>query len=68
MLPVATPPNAMVFGTNRINVMQMAKTGIVLNILAVIILSLFVYYYGSFIFHIDMNQMPDWALQMTKPK
>ncbi|MCD6090324.1 MAG: SLC13/DASS family transporter [Bacteroidales bacterium] len=68
MLPVATPPNAIVFGTNRINVMQMAKTGIVLNILAVIILSLFVYYYGSFIFHIDMNQMPDWALQMTKPK
>ncbi len=68
MLPVATPPNAIVFGTNRINVMQMAKTGFILNILAVIILSLFVYYYGRFIFDIDINQIPDWALQMTKPK
>lgn len=63
MLPVATPPNAIVFGTNRINVMQMAKTGFVLNMLAVIILSLFVYYYGPIIFDFDINQMPDWALK-----
>ncbi len=63
MLPVATPPNAIVFGTNRINVMQMAKTGFILNILAVILLSLFVYFYGQIIFNIDINLMPDWAIK-----
>lgn len=68
MLPVATPPNAIVFGTNRIKGMQMAKTGFVLNILAVILLCLFVYYYGRIVFDIDLNQMPDWAIEMTKPK
>jgi sodium-dependent dicarboxylate transporter 2/3/5 len=68
MLPVATPPNAIVFGTNRINVMQMAKTGFLLNILAVILLSLFVFYYGQLIFDIDINQIPDWAIHMTKPE
>lgn len=62
MLPVATPPNAIVFGTNRIQVLQMVKAGFVLNILAVILLSLFVYYYGRIIFDIDINLMPSWAL------
>ncbi|MCD6179013.1 MAG: SLC13/DASS family transporter [Bacteroidales bacterium] len=68
MLPVATPPNAIVFGTNRISVMQMIKAGFVLNIVAVILLSLFVFYYGQIVFDIDINQIPDWALQITKPK
>jgi sodium-dependent dicarboxylate transporter 2/3/5 len=68
MLPVATPPNAIVFGTNRLSIKQMAKTGFVLNILAVILVSLFIYYYGQRIFHIDVNQMPDWALHMAKSK
>lgn len=68
MLPVATPPNAIVFGTNRINVMQMVKAGFLLNILAVILLSLFVFYYGRIIFDIDINQIPDWALEMGGSK
>ena len=68
MLPVATPPNAIVFGTNRINVKQMAKTGLILNLLAVIILSLFVYYYGPLVFNIDLQQIPDWALQLGNQK
>lgn len=62
MLPVATPPNAIVFGTNRIQVMQMAKAGFVLNLLAVVLLSLFVYYYGKVIFPIEIDQFPNWAL------
>lgn len=39
MLPVATPPNAIVFGSGLIKVPQMAKAGFLLNILAIIIVS-----------------------------
>jgi len=40
MLPVATPPNAIVFATGRISIPQMVKAGIVLNIIGVVIVSL----------------------------
>jgi hypothetical protein len=36
--------------------------------LAVILLSLFVFYYGRIIFDIDVNQIPDWTLDISKPK
>jgi sodium-dependent dicarboxylate transporter 2/3/5 len=39
MLPVATPPNAIVFGSGLIRVPQMAKAGFLLNILAIVIVS-----------------------------
>jgi sodium-dependent dicarboxylate transporter 2/3/5 len=41
MLPVATPPNAVVFATGRLKIYQMAKAGIFLNIFALVFLSLF---------------------------
>jgi sodium-dependent dicarboxylate transporter 2/3/5 len=40
MLPVATPPNAIVYGSGRITIPQMAKAGLVMNILGIILLSL----------------------------
>jgi sodium-dependent dicarboxylate transporter 2/3/5 len=40
MLPVATPPNAIVFSTGKVSIPQMAKAGIVLNIIGIIIVSL----------------------------
>lgn len=36
IMPVATPPNAIVFGTGRVNIAQMARAGIGLNLLAVV--------------------------------
>ena len=38
MLPMATPPNAIVFASGHIKVYEMAKVGIVLNLLAVVLL------------------------------
>jgi Sodium:sulfate symporter transmembrane region. len=40
MLPVATPPNAIVFGSGLIRVPQMARAGFSLNILGIIVVSL----------------------------
>ncbi len=39
MLPVATPPNAIVFGSGLIRVPQMAKAGFLINILGIIVVS-----------------------------
>jgi len=40
MLPVATPPNAIVFSTGRLSIPQMARAGILLNLIGIIIVSL----------------------------
>lgn len=61
MLPVATPPNAIVFGSNKITVAQMAKTGMVLNIIATILITLFTYFLAPAIFHIHLGTFPAWA-------
>jgi sodium-dependent dicarboxylate transporter 2/3/5 len=63
MLPVATPPNAIVFGSNKITVMQMAKTGILLNFVGAIVITLMTYYLGMKVFNIDLSFLPAWAVQ-----
>jgi sodium-dependent dicarboxylate transporter 2/3/5 len=44
MLPVATPPNAIVYGSRYVTVMQMAKAGIWLNLTGAVMITAFVYY------------------------
>jgi sodium-dependent dicarboxylate transporter 2/3/5 len=61
MLPVATPPNAIIFGTNRIRVMDMVKTGVLLNFLGIIVATLVMYFWGVLVFEIDVSVFPDWA-------
>ena len=45
MLPVATAPNAIVFGTGKITVEQMAREGIVLNLIGAAVITLVVYFW-----------------------
>jgi sodium-dependent dicarboxylate transporter 2/3/5 len=42
MLPVATPPNAIVFGSGQVTVRQMARAGFLLDVVAVIVVVLVV--------------------------
>ena len=44
MLPVATPPNAVVFGSGYLRIPDMVRVGIWMNLLSIILLSLFVYF------------------------
>ncbi len=43
MMPVATPPNAIVFGSGYVTIPQMASAGLWLNLVTVVIVSLFAY-------------------------
>jgi sodium-dependent dicarboxylate transporter 2/3/5 len=38
MLPIATPPNAVIFASGKIRVYEMAKQGIILNVISIFIL------------------------------
>jgi len=44
MLPVATPPNAIVFSSRQVTIPQMAKAGLLLNIIGAGVITLFVVY------------------------
>ena len=44
MMPMGTPPNAIVFASGHIRFGEMVKTGFVMNIIAVILIALFSYY------------------------
>jgi len=44
MLPVATPPNALVFGTERIRLRDMMRVGFILNIVSALIITLAAYF------------------------
>ena len=44
MLPVATPPNAVVFGSGYLKIKDMLKIGILMNIISIILLTLIVFF------------------------
>jgi sodium-dependent dicarboxylate transporter 2/3/5 len=45
MMPVGTPPNAIVFGSGYVRFTDMLKAGFVLNIISIIVITLFSWYY-----------------------
>ncbi|GLD67875.1 solute carrier family 13 member 2-like protein [Lates japonicus] len=59
MLPVATPPNAIVFSYGFLKVSDMAKTGVVMNIIGIGCISLAINSWGRVMFSLD--SFPSWA-------
>ncbi len=61
MLPVSTPPNAIVFGTKRLRVPTMVRIGSLLILVCVITLTGATLTLGRIVFDIDLGQFPAWA-------
>jgi len=61
MLPVATPPNAVVFGTGYITMPEMAKTGFGLNIIGILLVIALAVSWLPIIWGINLTEIPPWA-------
>ncbi len=59
MLPVATPPNAVVFGSGYLRIPDMVRTGIWMNVLSILLLSLIVYFLLPAIWDFVPTVFPD---------
>jgi len=58
MLPVATPPNAVVFGTGYLRISDMARTGFWMNIISIVLLTLITYFLLPYLWSFTPDQFP----------
>lgn len=61
MLPVATPPNAIVFGSRWVSVPDMVRAGVALNVVGALVVTVLMLTLGSAVFGIEWGVLPDWA-------
>ncbi len=61
MMPVGTPPNAIVYGSGWVPLPQMAKAGMLLNSLLVPIIVGLLLLLGAAVFGIERDVVPPWA-------
>lgn len=58
MLPVATPPNAVVFGSGYLQMKDMVKAGLWLNLLSILIITVMVYFILPWLWGIELEKYP----------
>lgn len=58
MLPVATPPNAVVFGSGYIQIGDMIKAGFWINLFSIVIITLAIYYLLPVVWGLDLTHYP----------
>ena len=59
MLPVATPPNAVVFGSGYLKIQDMVARGVIMNIFSIILITLIVYIILPIVWGIELSYFPD---------
>ncbi|MEQ9406004.1 MAG: SLC13 family permease [Cyclobacteriaceae bacterium] len=58
MMPIATAPNAIVFGSGEIEMKDMVRAGFLLNIFSILLITFFVYFLLPVIWEIDLTAYP----------
>lgn len=61
MLPPATPPNAIVFGSGQVTIPQMARAGVWLNVISIVVLVAGSYLLAAPVFDVTPGLVPEWA-------
>lgn len=61
MLPVATPPNAIIFASGHVTIPQMARSGLGLNIIGIFLVTLLTYLILIPAFGITIGELPEWV-------
>jgi sodium-dependent dicarboxylate transporter 2/3/5 len=61
MLPIATPPNAIVCGSGELEIREMGRAGILLNLVGVVLITLVFYFISSWLLGLDLTAVPAWA-------
>ncbi len=64
MMPIATPPNAIVFGSRRIKMAEMAKAGLIINIAVAVLLTVYLFNLLPAFLGADPGVFPEWAQHM----
>lgn len=59
MLPVSTPPNSIAFASGHLLVKDMVRTGLLMNLMGVLLLSLAMNTWAQTVF--QLGTFPDWA-------
>jgi len=61
MLPVATPPNAIVFGSGLVPMSRMVRTGLILNFVGVLLVTAVLYLIAAPMLNLSPAELPTWA-------
>ncbi|GAA4273686.1 SLC13 family permease [Aquimarina gracilis] len=59
MLPVATPPNAVVFGSGLLTIPKMMKAGFWMNIVSILVATVLIYYILPLVWDIEIAGFPE---------
>ncbi|MDP6930607.1 MAG: DASS family sodium-coupled anion symporter, partial [Planctomycetota bacterium] len=61
MFPIATPPNAIVYSSNRVSMRQMGRTGFFLNLTSVLVVIMVFWIWVFPLLGVDPGIVPEWA-------
>lgn len=60
-LPIATPPNMVVFSTGRLPLREMNKAGLYLNMISAVVLTMGAFTFVPWVLGEDASSFPEWA-------